>query len=63
MMTVSDDGKTQNLEPLPGQRGYEAYFAAMKGANTKGDKLPEFADLLPTVQEAWAAVEHALGGA
>lgn len=42
-----------------GQWGYEVYFRKMKGVNTKGETLPSWAELLNTIQEAWAAVEEA----
>lgn len=53
---------TETTGPAPGQRAYETYFAAMKGANTKGEQLPAFSELLATIQEAWAAVEAELRG-
>jgi hypothetical protein len=54
------DTENENTEaPLaPGQKAYGSYFRAMKGTNTKGEALPDWEELLPTLQEAWEAVYH-----
>lgn len=46
--------------PQPGQKAYSLYHEAMKGTNTKGEALPSWDELRPTIQEAFAAVEAGL---
>lgn len=59
-----DDPAVNDAPALaPGEAAYGLYFAHMKGANTRGEKLPDWAELLPTIQEGWAAVEAGLNTA